>query len=92
MGMDTAKKILDSISHDYSLSDSEIARRVGTSQPTIFRIRSGADCFASLYIAICEFRDTLRGKKRKAVREMTISNRRSDTCPPQVMLERRIKS
>lgn len=62
--MDSAKKILDEISDKYSLSDSEIARRVSTSQPTIFRIRNNKvdNCSSGLYIAICQLRDSLKKK------------------------------
>ena len=64
--MDSAKQILDDISANYGFSDSEIARRVKTTQPTIFRIRNGADCYSSLYIAICRLRDSLKRQKKLA--------------------------
>lgn len=60
--MDTPKKLIDDIVQHHALSDSEIARRANTSQPTIWRIRNEqvADCSSSVYIALVQLREELR--------------------------------
>lgn len=64
--MDSAKQILDELSSIHLLSDSEIARRVDSSQPTISRIRNDkvADCSANLYIALCQLIESLRSAQK----------------------------
>ena len=49
----TTKEVLKKIG-DFGLSDPEIARRVGSSQPTIFRLRTGKskDCMSNLRKAL----------------------------------------
>lgn len=62
--MDTPKKLIDDLVQNHALSDSEIARRIHTSQPTIWRIRNEqvSDCSSSVYIALVHLRDELRSE------------------------------
>jgi len=57
--MDTAHALITYLSEDLKLSDSEIARRASSSQPTIWRLRTGEtkDCSSSLYISLMKIRD-----------------------------------
>lgn len=58
--MDTALKIIEDISA-FGLTDKAIADSVDSTQPTIWRIRTGEtqDCSASLYINLSNFRQKL---------------------------------
>lgn len=57
--MDTAHEVVKSIAAKTKLPDGEIARRAGSSQPTIWRLRTGKtkDCSADLYRRLCQLRD-----------------------------------
>lgn len=52
--MDTAKDIIVRIQDSHGLTDQALADIVESTQPTIWRIRTGEtkDCAASLYIAL----------------------------------------
>lgn len=60
--MDTARDIICALNSEQKLSDAEIARQVGSSQPTIWRIRTGktADCSSALYRELLRLRSTNR--------------------------------
>lgn len=70
-GMDTVQTILDELANAYDLTDSEIARRVESSQPTIWRIRTGQskDCASSLYRALAELREELQVERRSKTKK-----------------------
>lgn len=49
--METANEVINLLSGQFNLTDADIAKRVGSTQPTIWRLRSGKtkDCSADLY-------------------------------------------
>lgn len=59
--MDTAKDIIADIQSRHSLTDQALATLVESTQPTIWRIRTGdtKDCSASLYMRIANLRRVL---------------------------------
>lgn len=59
--MDTARDVVFELNR-FAISDTEIAKRVGASQPTIWRLRSGKakDCSADLYRKLCLLRDQVK--------------------------------
>lgn len=67
--MDSARDIVSVISETFQLSDDAIAKRVGSSQPTIWRIRTGKtlDCSSGLYRELCALRNSLTPEPEKAV-------------------------
>lgn len=56
--MDTAHEVVMALNNRFDLSDAEIAKRIGSSQPTVWRLRSGKtkDCSADLYRKLCLLR------------------------------------
>jgi hypothetical protein len=59
--MDTAQEIVSALAGHFKLSDEDIAKRVGSTQPTIWRVRSGKtkDCGATLYRSLLHLRNKL---------------------------------
>jgi transcriptional regulator with XRE-family HTH domain len=57
--MDTAHEVVMTLSAQFDMSDAEIAKRIGSSQPTVWRLRSGKtkDCTADLYRKLCLLRE-----------------------------------
>jgi hypothetical protein len=57
--MDTAKNLIDAIQKSQLLTDRALADLVQSTQPTIWRIRTGAtkDCAASLYLRLKAVKD-----------------------------------
>jgi len=60
--MDTAQEIVSSLADRFKLSDEDIAKRVGSTQPTIWRVRSGKtkDCGATLYRSLLQLREQMK--------------------------------
>ena len=60
--MDTAQELVTSLADRFKLSDEDIARRVGSTQPTIWRVRSGKtkDCGATLYRSLLRLSEQLK--------------------------------
>ena len=53
--MDTAKHIINQLKDRHGLTDQAIAEHVDSTQPTIWRVRTGAnDCTASMYIKLVQ--------------------------------------
>lgn len=67
--MKTAQEIAIILANDFSLTDAKIAKMVGSSQPTIWRVRKGVmkNCSSSLYISMFQLLNELRipGRKRR---------------------------
>lgn len=61
--MDTAREIVSAIGKQFGLTDSDIAARVKSSQPTIWRLRTGRskDCGSRLYTALRRLHTELHG-------------------------------
>ncbi len=59
--METAQDIIKAIQARHELTDQALATLVESTQPTIWRIRTGdsKDCAASLYIRLMNLRRTL---------------------------------
>jgi len=59
--MDTPHEVVTQLAGQFNLSDAEIAKRVDSTQPTIWRLRSGksSDCSAFLFIGLVKLRDEL---------------------------------
>lgn len=66
--MNTAQQIINEITASTGLSDSVIAKLVNTTQPTIWRIRTGVteDCGAKLYMDLLALHTKQAARKRKA--------------------------
>lgn len=62
--MDTAHEVVTALSSRFEMSDVEIAKRIGSSQPTVWRLRSGKtkDCSADLYRKLCLLREEVAQK------------------------------
>lgn len=60
--MKSPKDLINDIGERYKLSDSEIARRVQSTQPTIWRLRTGAtrDCMSGLRTRLEELHQDLQ--------------------------------
>jgi len=69
-GMDTAFEVVNRITRLSGMSDAEIARRVKSTQPTIWRLRSekSKDCSASLYRKLCLLKDEISSDEKPARR------------------------
>jgi hypothetical protein len=59
--MNTPQEVAAELAARFNLSDQDIAERVKSTQPTIWRVRTGIskDCSASLFIALVQLRDEL---------------------------------
>ncbi len=62
--MDTAKDIIAAIQTTHGLTDQALASLVESTQPTIWRVRTGdtKDCSASLYMRLFNLREALDKK------------------------------
>jgi hypothetical protein len=68
--MDTVKQIIDDLSA-FGMNDASIAAEVDSTQPTIWRIRTGATkaCSSVLYSELSILRDRVRKTKRSQAKE-----------------------
>lgn len=59
--MNTPQEVAAELAARFNLSDQDIAERVKSTQPTIWRLRTGIskDCSAFLFIALIQLRDEL---------------------------------
>jgi transcriptional regulator with XRE-family HTH domain len=80
--MDTAHEVVMTLSSAFDMSDAEIAKRIGSSQPTVWRLRSGKtkDCTADLYRKLCLLREEVAQSAEKLGAGDTPQSH-SDTSP-----------
>jgi len=81
--MDTAFEVVNKITKLSRMSDAEIARRVKSTQPTIWRLRSekSQDCSANLYRALCLLKDEISSAEKLGIPGGLPSGRAGDTAP-----------